>query len=115
MIGLTILIIGIAGILSMQVTQLHATSYTRHAGEAAILGERKLEQLRTQPVDPVCTSIAPCTETQDARGSTSAADEPFTLSWYFTGTRPVAITVTSSWVEREKDTHTLTFNSKRYE
>jgi prepilin-type N-terminal cleavage/methylation domain-containing protein len=114
MIALTVLMIGIVGILSMQITQLHATSYTRHAGEASMLGERKIEDLRTEVIDATCTQGAPCSATQDALG---AAGGIYTVTWWHTGIKPTNVTVTVMWREGDdtSDEHTLVFETKRFE
>jgi prepilin-type N-terminal cleavage/methylation domain-containing protein len=117
MIALAVLIIGIAGILTLQVTQLHATAFSRHAGEAALLGERKLEGLRTQPIASACTlaSHVACTEQVDALGNSVAAPQGYSVEWYFEGARPTKVTVVVGWQERQKDAHNLQFTSQRFE
>jgi prepilin-type N-terminal cleavage/methylation domain-containing protein len=50
MVALTILLIGLMVLLATVVTSVRASSFSRHATEAAVLAEDKLEQLRTQAV-----------------------------------------------------------------
>ena len=47
LIALLVLVVGFAGILSLQLTAMRATSFSRHATEASVLAEDKMEQLRT--------------------------------------------------------------------
>jgi type IV pilus assembly protein PilV len=42
LVALTVLAVGITGILSLQMTSLRATSYSRHATEAAVLAEDRM-------------------------------------------------------------------------
>jgi len=115
MIALTVLIIGVAGILTLQVTQLHATSYTRHAGEAAVLGEHKLEDLRTETRNPACVPPpgSPCSEARNADGTiVTSGPGDYTVSWWSSGTGPTKWEVSVSWVERGKDTHTIKFQTQ---
>ena len=47
MIALLLLLIGVAGVLSLQMVSVKATGFSRHATEATILAEDKMEELMT--------------------------------------------------------------------
>ncbi len=47
LIGITVLIIGVAGLVAMQTSAMKASAYSRHSTEASVLAEDKMEQLRT--------------------------------------------------------------------
>ena len=55
LIALLILLVGMAGILSLQMTSVQATAFSRHATEASVLAEDKMEWLRTQPFATLAT------------------------------------------------------------
>lgn len=48
MVALLLTAVAVMGILAVYLAEVRASSYTRHATEAAILAQDKLEQLRTQ-------------------------------------------------------------------
>lgn len=108
LVALTIMTIGMLGIVAMQKTSFSASGYTRHATEAAILAEDKLEQLRT-------VTLVGATDDSELVDSTGAvvADGIFTRAWTFdTSGTLVTITVTVSWSETD-GTHSLTFRTLR--
>lgn len=109
MIALTILLIGITGILSMQLTALKATSYSRHATEASVLAEDLMEELRTLPL----TDVVDGNEPVDAQGNYDA-DGVFLRTWTVTGTADLAIiTVTVSWNEHGNEPHAIVLRTQR--
>jgi type IV pilus modification protein PilV len=80
MIALTILLVGIAGLLSMQLTAMRATSFSRHATEASMLAEDKMEALRTEPF----ATLVSGTETEvDSRGLANSGGI-YTRDWTVT-------------------------------
>lgn len=93
MIALTIMLIGITGVLAMYTTSIRATSYSRHATEAMVLGEDKLEEFTATrydqllllglacAYDPDDSESEPC-EQVNAQGEVDP-DEGFTYgrSW----------------------------------
>jgi prepilin-type N-terminal cleavage/methylation domain-containing protein len=109
MIAVTILVIGLAGILTIQLTAMKSTSYSRHATEASVLAEDKMEQLRTMPA----VSITSDTDKVDAQGNLNAAG-PFSRAWTISWSGSVAtIVVTVTWKEWGKDDHTVTYTTQR--
>jgi prepilin-type N-terminal cleavage/methylation domain-containing protein len=109
MIGLTILLIGISGVLTLQIVSLRATSYTRHATEAAVLAEDKLEALRTIPI----TTLVDGSEQVDAQGYLDAS-APFTRSWTIAWNGTLGtLTVTVAWDEGGDEPHAITYRTLR--
>ena len=47
MIAMLLLLVGVAGVLSLQMISVRATSFSRHATEATIVAEDKMEDLMT--------------------------------------------------------------------
>lgn len=113
MIALTVLLIGITGILTMQIVALRATSYSRHATEAAILAEDKLEQLRTLTVTDV---QANGDENVNALGTTTGdqTQDIFRRTWATTINGTVGeIRVTVFWLERGSEPHSIIMRTNR--
>lgn len=113
LIALTVLLIGVTGILAMHMTSMHATAYSRHATEASVLGEDKMEELRTIPVDTVAAG-GPVTV--NAQGI-EETDGMYTITWDMTwdplGTGIGVQTVTVSWQERGVEDHAIVFRTQR--
>jgi prepilin-type N-terminal cleavage/methylation domain-containing protein len=112
LIALTVLLIGVSGILSMHIASMRATSYSRHATEAAVLGEDRMEQLRTLPVDSIPASS---TTLVDAQGQVSA-DGPYTVNSQITWADGIGTQiVTVSWLERGSEPHAVVMRTQRAE
>lgn len=113
MISLTVLLIGVTGILSMHLSSMHATAYSRHATEATVIGEDKMEELRTIPVTEIETG-GPITV--DAQGIEDS-DGMYTITWDMTwdplGTGVGVQTVTVAWRERGYEDHAIVFRTQR--
>lgn len=113
MIALTILLIGITGILTMQIISMRATAYSRHATEAAVLCEDKLEQLRTIPINTVPASSS---EKVSAQGVTTGNPEFdfFTRSWNISWNGTLGtLTCLVSWMERGSEPHGISMTTFR--
>jgi type IV pilus assembly protein PilV len=113
MIALTVLVIGLLGVLGIIMVSLKNSSFSRHGTEAAILAEDKLEELRTQ------TGLASGTEASlDARG-TITSDGIYTRAWTVTDvTDPTLgnfqqIEVQVSWNEGETGTRQIVMRTER--
>jgi type IV pilus assembly protein PilV len=114
LVALIVLIIGVAGVLTMQMSALRGTTYSRHATEAIILGEDKMEELMAiAPTSPGFLGGGP--ETINSLGQPPAVgDFEFERDWVIAGVNPlVTITVTVRWVERGKDNHSMSFQTQR--
>jgi type IV pilus assembly protein PilV len=105
MISLTVLLIGISGVLALQLTSLRSTTYSRRAQEASVLGEDTLERLRLSPA----ASLTSGTDVVNAQGIGGGTDAFYTRTWTVTqfaathGTSTVdmlRIDVAVSWRER---------------
>ena len=95
LIGITVLLIGVAGLLSMQTSALRNSAYSRHSTEAAMLAQDKMEQLRTE--DLLGAAVGP--EVIDEQGIPDA-DGLYTRDWNIVDTGPfIDIEVTVTWRE----------------
>ncbi len=109
LVALTVMLIGISGVLSVQLVSSKASSYSRHAGEAAVLGEAKMEEMRTSPL----TSLVNDFDVVDAQGNPTASGI-FTRTWTINWSSSIAtITLTVSWNEEGSEAHTVTYRTQR--
>ena len=110
MIAMTVLIIGIAGILSMQMTAMRSSAYSRHATEASVLGEDTMEALRTVPVASIVDTAA---ESINEHGIPDAGGL-YTREWTITDDGTIAtLVVVVRWKERGSEDHAITFTTMR--
>ena len=93
MVALLLTAVAVMGILGVYLAEVRASSYTRHATEAAILAQDKLEQLRTQ--------VAATSSGRDAGiNEQGASPGLYTRNWSVTLTSGYAdIVVTMTWSE----------------
>lgn len=111
LIALLVLMVGMAGILSLQLTSMKATAFSRHATEASSLAEDKVEDLRTVPVNSA--RFASGSDQVDARGVADQAGL-YTRSWTVApGTDTTVVTVSVSWTERGSEPYTITMSDMR--
>ena len=110
MIALLILLIGVAGVLTLQTTAMRATSVSRHATEASVVAEDKLEDLRTEPVAALLNG----SDYVDARGIDNA-NGPYTRTWTVTstGSGTVRLVLRVTWLERGADEYTISLVTER--
>ncbi|HUS64955.1 MAG TPA: prepilin-type N-terminal cleavage/methylation domain-containing protein [Kofleriaceae bacterium] len=109
LIALLVLLIGMAGMLSLQLTAMKATGFSRHATEATVLTEDRLESLRTAPV----ASLTDGSDQVDAAGNADATGL-FTRTWTITpGTETTTVTVSVAWQELGADDFTITMSTLR--
>lgn len=116
LIALLVLLIGMAGILSMQLTSVQATGFSRHATEATMVAEDKMEQLRTMSGATLFSG----NDTVNARGEPDTG--PFTREWTIVPGPPIDIRVDVTWVEQGQsvardltvaDPYTITLRTQR--
>ena len=108
LVAVTISLVGLAGVLGLERVGSQATGYSRHATEATVLAEDKLERLRTTPSADLATG----SELVAASGAVGAGF--YTRRWQVAWTGDLAdISVTVSWLEHGSDTHALTFRTRR--
>jgi prepilin-type N-terminal cleavage/methylation domain-containing protein len=111
LIALLILMVGMAGILSLQLTSMKATSFSRHATEASSLAEDKVEELRTVPLNSV--RFANGTDQVDSRG-VADAEGLFTRTWTIApGIETTIVNVSVSWTERGNEPYTISMADMR--
>jgi Tfp pilus assembly protein PilV len=108
LIALLVLMVGMAGILSLQLTSVQATAFSRHATEASVLAEDKMEQLRTVST----AGLLGGTDQVDARG-VPLADGFYTRTWTITAGPPTAIAVDVTWNEEGTEPYTITLQTLR--
>lgn len=109
MIALLVLLIGMAGMLSLQLTAMKATGFSRHATEATVLAEDRLEWLRTAPV----ASLVDGSDQVNAAGDVVSTGL-FTRTWTITpGTELTTITVSVTWLEQGADDYTISMSTLR--
>jgi prepilin-type N-terminal cleavage/methylation domain-containing protein len=111
LIALLVLMVGMAGILSLQLTAMKATGFSRHATEASSLAEDKVEDLRTVPL--TSARFVSGTDQVDARGVADATGL-YTRTWTITPqTDTTIVTVSVAWDERGTEPYTITMSDMR--
>ena len=108
LVALFIMTIGLAGLLSMAISANRATGYARHAGEASVVAEDKLEQLRVVP--PAILSNG--SDVVDAHATVTAGGayaRTWTVSW--AGTLATVL-VTVTWTD-DGFSHAVTYRTMR--
>ncbi len=109
LIALTVMLIGLSGVLSVQLVSSQASSYSRHAGEAAVLGEAKMEEMRTTSI----ANLVNGSDTVDAQGNLTA-NGIFTRTWTVSWSSSLAtVTLVVSWLEQGSETHSITYRTQR--
>lgn len=109
MIALLLLLIGVAGVLSLQMVSVKATGYSRHATEATILGEDKMEEL----FSVAAADLIDGTDTVDSDGVGNAAGL-YTRTWTIASAGTIAlVTVGVTWQEKGAESHTITLATQR--
>jgi len=109
LIALLVLLIGMAGMLSLQLTAMKATGFSRHATEATVLVEDRLESLRTAPV----SSLTDGSDQVNAGGDVDATGL-FARTWTITpGADTTTVTVSVTWQEQGADDYTITMSTLR--
>ena len=111
LIALLVLMVGMAGILSLQLTSMKATAFSRHATEASSLAEDKVEELRTVPLSSA--RFASGSDQVDSRGVADAAGL-YTRTWTITaGTDNTIVNVSVAWTERGNEPYTISMSDMR--
>ncbi len=111
LIALLVLMVGMAGILSLQLTSMKATGFSRHATEASSLAEDKVEELRTVPLNSA--RFASGSDQVDARGVADAAGL-YIRTWTITPqTDTTIVTVSVAWNERGGEPYTISMSDMR--
>jgi prepilin-type N-terminal cleavage/methylation domain-containing protein len=110
LVALGIMAVGLVGVLALEKGSVSASGYSRRATEAAVLGEDKLEKLRTVLITTVVTDH----DQVDANGVVNNTSGTFVRTWTVTpvdaSTTKIEVDVT--WNENDGD-HTLVFTTLR--
>lgn len=112
LIALLLLLIGVAGVLSLQMVSMRATSYSRHATEATIVAEDKMEELMLVEAADIIHGDSDIVDSQGV----DAADGDYNRSW--TAVVPetpgtIAIEVTVQWFEKGTESHQISITTER--
>jgi len=100
LIAVVVLIIGIAGVIGLQVSSTRLTSHSRHATEATQIGVAKVEELRTSTLLNLVSSGTPL------KVNAQGLEDPngfYDLSWLIrqeTVNNVYNIHVTVEWAEQ---------------
>jgi type IV pilus modification protein PilV len=108
LVALSIMSLGMIGILALQKAATSASGYSRRATEAAVLAEDRLEEMRTLPLSTV-------TDDSDVVDASGVANDDglFTRTWTLVLADELAtITVRVQWNESD-GTHAITFRTLR--
>lgn len=109
LIALVVLLVGLAGILSMQMTAISATGFERHATEASTLAQDKMEALRTVS----SAELQSGSDQVDPRGVPDPSGL-FTREWTVAnGASDFTITVKITWLEGGGEPYTITMSTLR--
>jgi type IV pilus assembly protein PilV len=108
LVAVVVLSLGMAAMVSLSASGTQATAYTRHAGEASMVGQDELERLRVAPA----ASLAGGSDTVDAHEVATPAG-PYTRSWTVSWTGTLAtLVVQVTWTDAGS-THTITYRTMR--
>lgn len=109
MIALLLLLVGVAGVLSLQMVSVRATSYSRHATEATILAEDKMEELMT--IDG--SLLVNGNDIVDSK-AVDDADGSYTRTWTVTANGGLnLVKVEVSWFEKGTEPHSIAVSTER--
>lgn len=114
MIAMLLLLIGVAGVLSLQMTSVRATSFSRHATEATVAAEDKMEELMSMDGDTLLAMslLLPGTDT-----TTLPSGGTYVRTWTIVpGTvnlGVLSVSVTVDWVERGSENHSIEIDTQR--
>lgn len=112
MIAMLLLLVGVAGVLSLQMVSVRATSFSRHATEATIVAEDKMEELMTISK----AALVDGTDDVDEKARTDGNDE-YTRVWTIVDSAIVdvkTVTVTVEWTERGNELHSISIATLRH-
>lgn len=108
LVALFIMTISLAGLIGMTASGMHATAYARHAAEASVVAEDKLEQLRVQAP----ATLVGGTDVCDARAFVSATGS-YTRTWTVTWAGTLAtLVVRVQWIE-DGQAHAISYRTMR--
>jgi Tfp pilus assembly protein PilV len=108
LVSLFVLVFGLAALVGMALSGSRATGFARHASEAQVVGEDKMESLRV--MSPAL--LASGTDTVDAHAFLAPAGM-YTRTWTVTWNGNLAnLVVAVSWVD-DGQPHAITYRTMR--
>ena len=112
MIAMLLLLVGVAGVLSLQMVSVRATSFSRHATEATIVAEDKMEEL----MNIAGSALLPGTDTVNEQAVDDATGE-YTRTWTVANgaldPTVLSVTVVVAWLERGNENHSISIATQR--
>ncbi len=114
MIAMLLLLVGVAGVLSLQMVSVRATSFSRHATEATIVAEDKMEELMSMGL--ISTLFVSDTDTVDEMGRTDGNNEyrrVWTIGDGDLDATNTSVKVEVFWMERGTDERSIAMDSQR--
>jgi type IV pilus assembly protein PilV len=113
MVALTVLAIGVTGILKLTVVAFKATNVSRHTTEASVLAEDKMEALRTIPT-AILSGNNDTVKDEGVAGSGTANSMVYTRTWTVTTVGVnVFVTVRVDWTEDGTDAYFIKMTTQR--
>jgi type IV pilus assembly protein PilV len=109
MVAMMVLVIGMTGLLALQMSGNRAAAYARHAAEAAVLAEDRIEALRTVP-------LASATGGEDRIDAMGVPDPGglYQRSWSITWNGDLgSLVVRVAWLERGAEPHQISYRTLR--
>ena len=108
LVALFIMTVSLAALIGLTSSGMKANAYARHATEASVVAEDKLEQLRVMAP----ANLVPGTDTCDAKAFVSATGS-YTRTWTVSWNGALAtLTVRVMWSE-DGQPHAITFRTMR--
>ncbi len=108
MLALGVFMIGLLGLVAMQLTAVKGVKLANEISIATNLASGKLEDLEVQPFD----SIASGSETFDRFGSAGATPSYFTVAWTVSGGDPKSVSVVTSFSLEGGESHDVQLQSR---
>lgn len=110
LVAMSIAVIALAGMVGLMKTSGRSVSYSRHATEAAMIGEALMEQIALTPAANLTNSTT--NDTVNVQGTAAGIyARTWTIAW--DGANVTAnVVVTISWYE-EDGVHSLTYKTRR--
>lgn len=113
MVAILLTAIAVIGIMALFMTEMKASSYSRHATEATVLAADKLEKLRTMSSASLVTTSSDPLNPLDSNGATGGVFErSWTVTSVGTPTTYVDLAVTVAWDENG-DAKSVTLYGRR--
>jgi Tfp pilus assembly protein PilV len=117
MIAMLLLLIGVAGVLSLQMVSVRATSFSRHATEATIVAEDKMEELLSMDGSLLVIMALTIPPDFDIVDSQAVAGVDYTRTWTINDgildNSVLSVSVEVEWMERGTEPHSISIETQR--